>query len=341
MEFGTDTDGDTGLAKTRKAFVGLKGGFGTVTAGRLYAPYNEVDRNHGLEGATFSPMQVFSRSLAQYRVGLHELVGDETLGIRATTFGGGSNGRWNNAIGFESKKYSGFQARAVYAFGETSLATTSTSTSGSTGAVSLVGGANAATAKTTDNGRFGLGLEYEKGPFNVDFVYHKTMNIRATYPETPDNQANWNLQGGDINEWYIGGGYDFKAVKLMASYQRTRSDYYPTQVVRRELGLDLWSLSAIVPVGAKGKFRVEYANAQYHQPNDIGLANGARQDGTSRGLGIGYTHNLSKRTMLFTTVNYIKNDKDALANGGDGKDVFVGARGESNTIFMMGAAHRF
>jgi predicted porin len=56
-------------------------------------------------------------------------------------------------------------------------------------------------------------LNYANGPINLDAVYQSRQNV--TLPEVPLVPGT----GKDINEWYLGGSWDFKVVKLYGSYQ--------------------------------------------------------------------------------------------------------------------------
>lgn len=98
-----DTGGNAQLASTanpagatfgRQTFVGLKGNFGTITAGRQYNPYfktvNAIDPfGTGQEGNSGNIMSFT-----------------------------GSNGRSNNSIMFVSPTVNGFSGELLYAFGE-------------------------------------------------------------------------------------------------------------------------------------------------------------------------------------------------------------------------------
>ena len=63
--------------------------------------------------------------------------------------------------------------------------------------------------------------------------------------------------------------------------------------------------SALVPVGAAGQLRVGYTHANASGTNAAGAsvdANDANQ------FALGYVHNLSKRTALYGTAAYVKNE---------------------------------
>jgi predicted porin len=78
--------------------------------------------------------------------------------------------------------------------------------------------------------------------------------------------ANSPLWGDDINEWYVGGSFDLKFVKLMASYQ--------DQDDKNRINNDnsTWSLGAVIPVGNFG-IHLAYAQTDF----DSGVIDGKSQ----------------------------------------------------------------
>ena len=51
--------------------------------------------------------------------------------------------------------------------------------------------------------------------------------------------------------------------------------------------MDVWSLGAIIPVGASGKVRLEYANVKYRQSDDSVINPLLKRDGRSTGMAVG------------------------------------------------------
>ena len=92
----------TNGAFQRQAWVGLAGGFGTVTLGRQYAPgYAAFLANDALAGALLSAGMTLNQA-AQF------------------TIAGNSNARWNNSVKYVSPTVAGFTGEAIYRFGEAS-----------------------------------------------------------------------------------------------------------------------------------------------------------------------------------------------------------------------------
>lgn len=348
LEYGYNINEAVGLGNpfqggttTRQSYVGLETAFGTFTAGRQYAPsYLYLGRNSSNEVTGNYPSDQLQSSGGPIA----------TAGGTITT---NSNSRWNNAIAFQSKDYSGLSTRVMYAFGQTGQ-TTSTSAigavagggtaygsgltyDGATGATTQnFTAGNSLTASTSDNGKFAISLDYMNGPLNVDLIYQSQLNVQTAY-----NNAAALTQGSDINEWYIGAGFDFKVVKIMGSYQQLQNKNNAASL--NNFDAKVWTVGAIVPVGAAGKVRLEYGSGSMDQNYTTGIPVANQRNGTSSGYALGYTHDLSKRTMLYTSVARMKNDDDALdiGNNATGQSTGVGVRGESNWSVLAGVRHLF
>jgi len=191
-----------------------------------------------------------------------------------------------------------------------SIAYQSKTYNGFTGRAVYAFGEKDVTKATNNDSSLGFGVSYANGPYNADVIYQTLTNVNQTE--------------GDVREWYFGGGYDFQVVKVVGSYQTLSSD----RVVNAGTDSKTWSLGAIVPVSAVGKVRAEYARTSFSD---------SAVNGSSRGWAIGYTHDLSKRTMLYTSYTHISNDANSLGFGANG----VGAAGESNHTVVAGLKHSF
>ncbi|MBQ1763968.1 MAG: porin [Aquincola sp.] len=97
----------------------------------------------------------------------------------------------------------------------------------------------------------------------------------------------------DFKRFVIGGSYNFQVVKVLANYQETK---FQDQKDRH------MTVGASVPFGV-GEFKASYSK--------IDGRGGAIADRDADQFAIGYVHNLSKRTALYTTYAYIKNDGTA------------------------------
>ncbi|MEF8704684.1 MAG: porin [Candidatus Accumulibacter sp. UW26] len=300
LEYSLSIDNNSGIGNTqggglnaRQQFVGLSGGFGTVALGRQYSPgYMATVNNDPAGGAAFEP-QSFMTAQA------------------GNTITPNSGARWDNALTYTSPNWGGFTGKAIYSFGENSSCTVAgtpptTFTSLNDNCVSL-----------TDNGRWALGANFATGAFNVDAVYQSRQSVMPV--GVVSNSPFW---GDDINEWYVGGSFDLKFVKLMASYQ-DQDDKNATNNDN-----STWTVGAVVPLGNFG-IHLQYAQTDFDQ----GLI-----DGKSNGAMVAGTYALSKRTTAYAGYVWTKNDNDSMGLGPVGG---VGASGETNNTFTVGVRHAF
>lgn len=131
----------------------------------------------------------------------------------------------------------------------------------------------ALTSNTTDAHGDLISVGYDNGPINAGVIYTKVTN--------PTTLANDNLK-----EWGLRAGYDFKVVKLQATYQQAKSDDSATYVGKDKK----WVVSATVPIGSKVAVIGEYASLNV----DSTAANDDIKAGT-----LAATYALSKRTTAY------------------------------------------
>jgi predicted porin len=154
--------------------------------------------------------------------------------------------------------------------------------------------------KKDGNGLAGR-VGFANGPINVALALSETKYLT-----------------GDIKTTNLGGQYDLGVAKLMAHYNRDR-------VTNGATGKG-WLLGALVPVGA-GEIRASYST---YEVNTAGTPEIDK-------LALGYVHNLSKRTALYTTFARIKN-KGGAAQGLNGAVVTAN---QSSTGVDIGLRHSF
>ena len=309
LEYGKDSDSNTtasganGTSFTvRKGIVGLSNNYGTLTVGRQEnAASDFYARNNSNDVVDAMPVNVFQ--------------GQNGSQIKST----GGNARQDNMIKYVSPTFSGFSFRGSYAFGEDGKSSGDPTTS--------VG----------DDGRYSIAGSYANGPFGVDLAYAGTSNVYTNYVTAALPNSG---QGKNINEWYLGGRYDFKVVKVYASYQDLDNK---TDVTNANTGSKMWQVGLSAPVGANGVAQFEYAEIRFDADNYRNLGTAAnptvRADGKNKGFGIGYQHSLSKRTTLYTYVSQLKYD----SNTGSTADWIGGiaAAGEKTNTFSAGIRHAF
>lgn len=224
-----------------------------------------------------------------------------------------SGARANNSIAYMSPNFSGFTGSAVYSFGENVTSTV------------------AENNNRTDNGTIALGANYANGPLNLDLVYQSRQNRVDAVNNDLD----------DINEWYLGGAYDFKVVKLMASYQNANNKF--TDVKNK-----IWQVGAAAPIGVNGTFMAGYSRLSWNS--------NFADNSDSKAWSLAYKHALSKRTALYAGYVRVNNDDNAVSArmigqtsnvaGGGGAAATIGgdaitANGEKNSAVFAGLNHSF
>jgi len=148
-------------------------------------------------------------------------------------------------------------------------------------------------------------LGYESGP----------LNIAVAYGQTAVGVEDYRTVTG-------GGSYDFGVVKAYVNYLRHR--------LGRERQTNAL-IGASVPVGA-GQIRISFARSERSGP-------GPNIDGTARQFAIGYAHNLSKRTTLYSAYSRINNRGSAAYVVADSSPAGVVARRSSG--LQLGVNHTF
>ena len=159
-------------------------------------------------------------------------------------------------------------------------------------------------AATEDDGKgAGLRFGYAAGPVNVALALSST-----------------NYATGDVKTTNIGGQYDFGVAKVMAHYNRDRVSA-PASVTQTG-----YLIGGLIPMGA-GEIRLAYSRSK----------NNAAVSARTNKYAIGYVHNLSKRTALYTTFARTSNSGGANAalNGA------VTAANDKSTGYDFGIRHSF
>lgn len=137
---------------------------------------------------------------------------------------------------------------------------------------------------TKDNGNgYAARLGYKNGPLDVSVAYGKT-----DYAADP---ANFRI--GDIKDWSVAAAYDFGVATATLGYRKA-------EVKNAAFGnpeSTAYVVGAKVPVGA-GEIRASYSRGELEY---------AGVDAKADKFALGYVHNLSKRTALYSTLAYVKN----------------------------------
>mgnify|MGYP003583766454 CR=1 FL=1 len=134
-------------------------------------------------------------------------------------------------------------------------------------------------------GRFG----YANGPLDVAVAYGESVLAR-------------NFQGGGRAEAKIanvGASWDFGFLKLMGEYNQNKVES-DLAALTGDLKSNGYLIGGTIPVGP-GLIRLSYSYT------DFDLSTSASKQKAQK-FALGYVHNLSKRTALYATAAYLKND---------------------------------
>jgi predicted porin len=151
---------------------------------------------------------------------------------------------------------------------------------GENAADTVVGGVVTVGKKDGTGG--GARLGYAQGPINVALAFGTTKYVSVS-PTT-----------GDLTTVNLGGSYDFGVAKLIGLYNTDEVK----AATRTQKGTG-YLLGVSAPMGA-GELRASYSSYKRKE----GLATGDKQ---ANKLALGYVHNLSKRTALYTTAAFVRN----------------------------------
>lgn len=149
---------------------------------------------------------------------------------------------------------------------------------------------------TSDARQLGLGLGYANGPINVQFAYHDANGNPAST--------------ADAKTALVGGSYDLGVAKVHAAFQTDKVETGAATTTKDRN----WMLGVSAPVGV-GRVMASFVR------NDDRLI-----DANTDQYALGYVHNLSKRTNVYTSYAR-QNDKSAL--------------NADNDRFNVGVQHRF
>jgi predicted porin len=155
-------------------------------------------------------------------------------------------------------------------------------------------------ADTTLGRGIDLGLGYANGPINVQFAHQNT-------------KAAVLASGNDVKVSMLGAAYDLGVAKVHAAFQNNKSEAAATSVENVKSRNYMLGVSA--PVGV-GEVRASFARRDDRLGTDADFDQYA----------VGYVHNLSKRTNVYTS--YARtNDRSAASLDGN--------------LFNVGVQHKF
>jgi predicted porin len=176
------------------------------------------------------------------------------------------------------------------------------------------------TPNTKDGDFVGTRIGYASGPFDVAAAVTRTHNSPTAII-------------GNYTHANIGGTWNAGFVKLFALYNAVKVEL-ASGAVRK----DTAELGAHIPVGV-GLIRFSYAVLDDRSDNALVNANGsARSANDARQLGVGYVHNLSKRTALYASYATLKNRGQAAYTVSGNKTPLPG---QDSSGLELGLRHLF
>jgi predicted porin len=168
---------------------------------------------------------------------------------------------------------------------------------------------NVAGLNSNDGNGNGIRLGFANGPFNVALATSRTDYHNAANAEQNVEQSN------------VGGQWDFGPGQLMGQYSWDKNGSTKAKG---------WLIGGLYGIGA-GQIRLAYSEYKL----DV-----AGPDPKARKLAIGYVHNLSKRTAVYTTYATVKNSDGSAASVAPGAAAGPGVNASSNG-FDLGIRHSF
>jgi len=266
----TGSSAQGGLLFGRHAFVGLNGGFGTVTFGRhdtslddeignfVASAHNSVDATSGA-GVSKAVAGVIAGTTTASTAANATVVAGAVNGIMGNVGAWvGYNSRVDNSVKFQTANYGGFTGSVTYGLGEDKTATTSATST------------------------LSLAAKYANGPIGVLFAYQDEALAKA---------ATQTATAGDINlkNTLFGATYDFGVAKLYGAYNQAKLDIGTSTRKNKE-----YSVGVSAPVGAL-TLRAEYAQSKGDVYNAVGTETKAK------GYDLEALYDLSKRTTVYAS----------------------------------------
>jgi len=283
-----------GLSFNRRSTVSLSGALGEVRLGRDYVP---TFWNDGI----FDPFNTNGAGTSL----IATASGGTALGVPNSGFQSNRNYvRASNAIGyFLPANLGGLYGQFMYAMNEKTSIDPGTLTPPGAAAIA----ANPALALVPDDARVGgyIGgrVGYASGPLDIAVAYGKSTIGSNYYLGSTTTLDTWNL----------GASYDFGIVKLFGEYSNNKqvtklasNSPLPSGITKP--GANGGVVGVTVPVGP-GLIRASYSAVHYNHVS-ANIA-GVTREPKSDQFALGYVHNLSKRTALYSTAAYVNNKNGA------------------------------
>ncbi len=285
-EFGVDVTEGGNFESNRPKWVGLKGGFGTLTAGTQETPYYHVAGVTDIfnSGTTFTEPVWLGGSFNGFEV---DFSGN-------TSRGRGDLLRYENSVYYTTPEFGGFSAEAMLVMN---------------GDLRLINRATGDSAPFQSDGIdvWNIAAKYNNGPFFVGVSYIKLNGGSDVLPIRLPNGLVQTFDF-DLDQWTVGLGYNSGPFNVGFIYE---------QGTLNEFGL----LSNLrfdgVPIGGDDATNYYLTGSYTFGNNVISAAWGQLDPGTDGfdkidNYVLGYQYNLSKRTRIW--VEYIGRSSDPTFN---------------------------
>ena len=310
----TADDGAVGVSTFgRRSTVSLSGAFGELRLGRDYSPtfWNDV---------IFSPFGVAgvgTNLIATMGIGPRTV---SASGVDRGLFGNPNYIRASNSVGYIlPPNLGGFYGQVMYAFHENVKYDPGTTTPPNALNRTRTGGYS--------GGRFG----YANGG----------LDIAAAYGESVTGDNYYLGQTTKVKTANVGASYDLGFVKLFGEWSRSKNVFEyvnPPLVGTGDFKGDGALLGATIPVGP-GLIVVGWSHVKlsYTSAPTLAAALTAPEPKADK-FALGYVHNLSKRTALYTTAALIKNKDGAAFN--TNSNFTTGTAQFTNTFLTTGSGYQ-
>lgn len=310
LESSVGFDGNGTLGSSRDSFVGVAGGFGTVVLGNLTGPTRAlggaVDVNSGSTGIGANGGLI--GKLGNNLVNTTDANSSYAINgscARSSTCVSIFDNRWKNAVAYVSPSFAGLTGTFAY------VANENKNFDGQ--------------AKSNTTG-FDAGLKYANGPLMAAVTYNAvTLGNKAV-----------NGDSTDVNNFRVGGTYNFGVASIRALFDRTRADHVTTAGT---LTQNVFGLGGTFNVTPAGKII-----GQFYYADDYKANGKDSKDSGAKLFEIGYEHSLSKRTILKAVYANLNNDKQASYDFGinaAGISTATGTTGATLQGIQLGLRHSF
>jgi len=214
--------------------------------------------------------------------------------------------RFDNAVAYTSPSFGGFSVTGAFS--------------------NNVVGQEASASNAANNTAYALFGQYANGPIYVGANYHYI----AGGSNPVDSVIN------DVQNFTLGGSYDFKVAKIMALWGWNEIDYAGAMSNISNATFNNYMIGATVPFGKwTGKATYVYSDGNKSAGGD------AQQ------FAVGLDYNLSKRSTIYTAYSYINNDDQRMSGTGDAGQggSYAAGNGYGAGVwqqgFQIGLTHRF